>query len=165
MNDTTTHVERLLWLAGLEVPCPNCFPFPDVVGRIPTIPHCKDCKGTGKVLRFPTLRRECSCIPDTEHPAYNAADGRVSVWHFNSEPVPRSRCPICKGRGGVPVDDLDATMPCAHEWHFEKWEKKDIRAMCHLTLFSGGYVGYGPNYNEAAVRVLYQEVRERPDAH
>jgi len=52
------------------VACPNCFPF--AVGKIPPIPHCKDCGGTGRISNpafrdfLVLVQRECN--PDSfEH--------------------------------------------------------------------------------------------------
>ena len=91
--------ERLDWLVEQEKDCSNCFPFPDVVGKIAPIEHCRYCGGTGKVPRFPMLRRKC--------PQEDCALGILSEddLPFGRQGQPHK---FCQGRGWTPTDSLEA---------------------------------------------------------
>ena len=57
--ETLTPEQRILWLAEREADCHHdkelAWDVPGVADR------CEDCHGTGKVPRYPSLRRECGC--------------------------------------------------------------------------------------------------------
>ena len=145
------HQERLLWLAEQEMKCLGVGAgFPDLPdARV----HNWCCMGSGKVPRFPTLRLWCDHCRRT---------GKCESGCITCEnPI----CSPCQGQGWVPVDNLGATLPCAHEWRFRKLEN-GIWASCHLTTISvimatgeGVATGEGPSHNEAAILVLYQIMR------
>jgi len=89
------------------VACPNCFPFADVVGKIPPIPHCKDCGGTGRipnpafVLLLALVQEECqgSGSPDTGY--FPCVEGHlVRMTERGIQPFSHPHAP-CNGTGHV----------------------------------------------------------------
>ena len=144
-----THAERLLWLAEQEVNCKG-YAGGHTVGY-----GCLECGGTGKVPRFSTLRQECAECGGRGYHYHHLPGGRH----------PKQECQGCQGRGWVPVDDLLATVPCAHEWRFERWGNRDVLATCRLTRTSLTVAEDGPTYNRAAILALSRAVREAKDGN
>mgnify|MGYP001586742837 FL=1 len=131
-----THPERLQWIAEQEE-------------RDLTRAWRRGSKK--KVPRFPMLRKVC-----------RICDGVGLIYPGGTS------CPVCptlvpksevlsspKGRGWVPVDSLDATLPCAYEWRFENLGK-EILAYCRLTPYLMDHSGHGPTHQGAAVSALYK---------
>ena len=129
MNDTTTNAERLLWLAGLEMDCPEVFDLRSKPGH----PDSCYCHGTRKVPRFLTLRREC--------PTYYGTYLRR------------------QGQGWVTVDTEGALLPCARGWMHEVKEYGSFWAACLLTPSSRWAATTAHTYMEAMTHALYLAVK------
>ena len=82
-------------------------------------------------------------------------------------------CPRCHGtgkaarfpslsRGGVPIDDLSATLLCAKAWFLEE-RTYDIRVSCRLATNVADFSSCGKTRNEAAIKALWEAVRNEED--
>ena len=147
-----THLDRLLWLAGLETLCPclveelypQCSVCTDIMGPGKHSEKCLQCGGTGKVPRFPMLRQECSTFEGVP----------IEDWRDDR------RCSYCQGRGFIPVDDLEATRKAALEngWTFRltSYPASGITEVAITGCLGDARFGKAVNKgaNEAAIEAL-----------
>ena len=163
-----THKERLRWLAGRERECPHTNtewqPTRDEPGCEDGKWVCLNCGaeknreyrplleawkgGTGKVARFPTLRKEClQCKGKQGQNVAGCADKYCTCMMW--EP-----CGGCQGRGYTPSDSLEAIAKSAYEF---------MRDQTNAHLFSQYMWACARGDNEAVVLAFYEAMqKEKP---
>jgi len=151
--------DKLLWLAGLEMDCPGIeIGDGEYSGCTAPAPpaDCPGCKGTGKVPKFPMLRKfavehrfcpryeECSLPP-------------ILVVHYGD----------CGSRGYVIEDNLAAALDAAESIDYSHTDIDhdegggyliDIINWTGTGDYVSGFEGRGTTRNEAAIDALYQAV-------
>ena len=108
-----------------------------------------DCGGTGRVPRFPELRKPCNVRIRGD---FGAGDPNFPEARGERHP---ENCPRCHGLGYVPSDDSWVLLACAFEWRFQSL-KGATAAYCRLKPNSLDYGGHGSTHKEAAWHALLE---------
>lgn len=154
---TKTIADMELFVAGLEVECSDCQKGTTVIKGVGET-RCEVCQLTGKVPRFPTLRRECPCVwAGSSSKAWLSHRRAIHGDNLGVNPHP-SQCE-CEGRGWTPI---------AAEEDLNTW----LVAM-PISIYHGGKQGYGavywlkrvvgkgeaPTPHEAVVKAAYEALK------
>ena len=152
-----THQECLLWLAARKIDCPcappgrGCAACGEYMQGTKHAPNCKHgCKGTGKVLRFPTLRQSREYHQDC-----------IPFGFCNLDAICKVEVGNCQGRGWLPADNLEAELDIASKllpgfilWPYAE-DGKWIAQYRGTMLYSEG----NEKPNEAVVDLIYKAVK------
>ena len=92
-----------IYMASLEVDCPDCDESCEMMRKDGLKCCCADCNNTGRVPRFPTLRQIC---PPTTVRSINSG---------KTDDALEDECNICRGRGWLPIVDLATLLAALHK--------------------------------------------------